>query len=72
MPRIVTRSLREVAFFTAVAFFVILSAFPFYWMLITAFKPNSDLYNIANAGEKCHPTEVAGKSARHVRSPGDG
>jgi multiple sugar transport system permease protein len=31
-----------------VAFFTILAAFPFYWMLITAFKQNSDLYNVTN------------------------
>ncbi|MBX6329911.1 MAG: carbohydrate ABC transporter permease [Pseudolabrys sp.] len=29
-------------------FFVIILAFPFYWMLITAFKTNKDLYNTAN------------------------
>ena len=48
MPCALTRSFREVGFFTALAFFVIVAAFPFYWMLITAFKPNSDLYNITN------------------------
>ena len=48
MSRPVARSFREAAFFLGVAFFVILSAFPFYWMVITAFKQNSDLYNIAN------------------------
>ena len=48
MPRAFTRSLWEVAFFFGVAFFVILSAFPFYWMVITAFKQNSDLYNVTN------------------------
>jgi multiple sugar transport system permease protein len=48
MPRAFTRSLREVAFFFGVAFFVILAAFPFYWMVITAFKQNSDLYDVAN------------------------
>ena len=36
------------AFSLAVAFFVILAAFPFYWMLITAFKQNSDLYDVTN------------------------
>ena len=40
--------LRETGFFLAVAFFVILAAFPFYWMVITAFKQNSDLYNVTN------------------------
>ena len=48
MPRALTRSLREVAFFFGIAFFVILAAFPFYWMVITAFKQNSDLYDITN------------------------
>jgi multiple sugar transport system permease protein len=27
-------------------FFVVLLAFPFYWMFIAAFKPNADLYNV--------------------------
>ena len=48
MSRPVVRRFGEVGFFLGVAFFVILSAFPFYWMVITAFKQNSDLYNIAN------------------------
>jgi multiple sugar transport system permease protein len=48
MPRAFTSSLREFAFFLGVAFFVILSAFPFYWMVITAFKQNSDLYDVTN------------------------
>jgi multiple sugar transport system permease protein len=48
MPRAFTRALGEVGFITALAFFVILAAFPFYWMVITAFKPNSDLYNVTN------------------------
>ena len=48
MSRPVVRWFGEVGFFLGVAFFVVLSAFPFYWMVITAFKQNSDLYNIAN------------------------
>jgi multiple sugar transport system permease protein len=48
MPRPVATALREGGFYSAVAFFVILAAFPFYWMLITAFKTNSDLYNVTN------------------------
>jgi multiple sugar transport system permease protein len=43
-----TRALRETSFYFAVAFLVIIAAFPFYWMVITAFKPNSDLYNVTN------------------------
>ncbi len=30
------------------ALYVLVTVFPFYWMFITAFKTNSDLYNLAN------------------------
>src|SRR5689334_12780635 len=40
--------LQETSFYGAVALFVILAAFPFYWMLITAFKTNGDLYNVSH------------------------
>jgi multiple sugar transport system permease protein len=48
MPRPLATAIRETAFYAAVAFFVILAAFPFYWMLITAFKTNADLYDLTN------------------------
>jgi multiple sugar transport system permease protein len=48
MPRAFFRSLGEIGFFFGIAFFVILAAFPFYWMVITAFKSNSDLYDVTN------------------------
>lgn len=48
MPEPLARSLRVTGFSLGVAFFVILAAFPFYWMAITAFKQNSDLYDITN------------------------
>jgi multiple sugar transport system permease protein len=49
MPRVTAaKAARETAFVGAVAFFVILAAFPFYWMVITSFKTNSDLYNVTN------------------------
>jgi multiple sugar transport system permease protein len=48
MPRAISTAIREIPFFGAVAFFVILSAFPFYWMLITSFKTNSDLYSVTH------------------------
>jgi len=48
MRRVIANTAQEVAFFGAVAFFVILTAFPFYWMLITSLKSNSDLYNVTN------------------------
>jgi multiple sugar transport system permease protein len=37
---------QETGFYTAVAILVVLAAFPFYWMLLTAFKTDSDLYNL--------------------------
>jgi len=48
MERIAKTVAREGSFYAAVTFFVVLAAFPFYWMLITAFKTNADLYNINN------------------------
>src|SRR6476469_737309 len=48
MSRPAARALRETGFFLGVAFFVILAACPFYWMVITAFKENSDLYDVSN------------------------
>ena len=48
MQRVIVKVVREILFFLAVAFFVILSAFPFYWMVITSFKTNSDLYSVTN------------------------
>jgi multiple sugar transport system permease protein len=48
VPRLLANAVREGGFYSAVAFFVILAAFPFYWMLITAFKTNSDLYDLSN------------------------
>jgi multiple sugar transport system permease protein len=48
MPRVVVNVLRETSFYGAVAFFVILAGFPFYWMVITSFKSNADLYNVTN------------------------
>src|SRR5262245_1450355 len=48
MQRMIGTTLREVSFYGAVAFFVILTAFPFYWMVITSLKSNPDLYNVTN------------------------
>src|SRR5262245_16801715 len=46
--KVVAKTAQEVAFFGAIAFFVILTTFPFYWMLITSLKSNSALYNVTN------------------------
>jgi multiple sugar transport system permease protein len=48
VQRVVANTARGISFYGAVAFFAILAAFPFYWMLITAFKTNADLYNVTN------------------------
>jgi multiple sugar transport system permease protein len=44
----VAKAAQETSFYAAVAFFLILAAFPFYWMLITSFKTNADLYSVTN------------------------
>ena len=48
MQRVIANTLRGASFYAAVAFFVVLTAFPFYWMIITSFKTNPDLYNVTN------------------------
>ena len=48
MQRVIATTFRQASFYGAVALFVVLTAFPFYWMVITSFKSNSDLYNVAN------------------------
>jgi multiple sugar transport system permease protein len=48
MRRVIANTFRKVWFFGAVALFVVLSAFRFYWMLITSLKTNSDLYSVTN------------------------
>src|SRR5581483_9388528 len=46
MPRLATRLLGEGSFYAAVIALVTFAAFPFYWMLITTFKTDGDLYNL--------------------------
>jgi len=48
MPKFLTAAAREGSFYSAVLLLVVAAAFPFYWMLITAFKTNADLYNVTN------------------------
>jgi len=48
MQRAISNTLKGVSFYAAVAFFVALTAFPFYWMVITSFKTNADLYDVSN------------------------
>jgi multiple sugar transport system permease protein len=46
MTRLVKRILGEGSFYAAVVVLVTFAAFPFYWMLLTAFKTDADLYNL--------------------------
>jgi multiple sugar transport system permease protein len=46
MIRVAKRIAMEGSFYTAVVVLVTFSAFPFYWMLITTFKTDGDLYNL--------------------------
>src|SRR5207249_8927637 len=39
--------------------FAIVLAFPFYWMLVTAFKTNGDLYDLNNVPFTYHPSQAA-------------
>jgi multiple sugar transport system permease protein len=39
--------------------FAIVLAFPFYWMLVTMFKTNGDLYNLENVPFTYHPAQPA-------------
>ena len=44
--RLAKKLLSEGSFYGAVAVLVTFAAFPFYWMLITTFKTDGDLYNL--------------------------
>lgn len=48
MSRLVKTAVNEGSFYAAVIALVVVAAFPFYWMLITAFKTNADLYNVTH------------------------
>lgn len=44
--RLAERLLKQTGFYTLVTALVIFAAWPFYWMFITAFKTEQDLYNL--------------------------
>src|SRR5215470_4344181 len=46
MPALARKVAGEGAFYTSVVVLVLFAAFPFYWMLITTFKSDGDLYNL--------------------------
>jgi multiple sugar transport system permease protein len=53
------RSRHNVVAWLVVGPFAIVLAFPFYWMLMTSFKTNGDLYNVQNVPFVFNKTEVA-------------
>ena len=46
MPRLAGKIVGQSSFYAAVVTLVVFAAFPFYWMLITTFKTDGDLYNL--------------------------
>src|SRR6266566_2558379 len=46
MPRLAGKVVGQSSFYAAVVTLVVFAAFPFYWMLITTFKTDGDLYNL--------------------------
>ena len=46
MPRTLKRIGEQTGFYGLLSFLVVFAAFPFYWMLITTFKTEGDLYNL--------------------------
>src|SRR6266852_2893358 len=46
MPRLAGKVVGQSSFYAAVITLVVFAAFPFYWMLITTFKTDGDLYNL--------------------------
>lgn len=46
MPRLAGKVVGQSSFYAAVVTLVLFAAFPFYWMLITTFKTDGDLYNL--------------------------
>src|SRR6266404_3538838 len=46
MPRLARKVVGQSSFYAAVVTLVVFAAFPFYWMLITTFKTDGDLYSL--------------------------
>src|SRR3954449_8023890 len=39
---------RAVTVYAGLTFYAVLAGLPIYWMIVTTFKPDRDLYNLAN------------------------
>jgi multiple sugar transport system permease protein len=58
-----SRARRMVVLWLPLACFVIILLFPFYWMTVTAFKPDAELYNFAQH----NPLWISSPTLDHVR-----
>lgn len=57
-----TRTRRLVLLYLPLACFVVILLFPFYWMTLTAFKPNAELYNM----REYNPLWIASPTLEHI------
>lgn len=58
-----SRTRRMVTIYLPLAVFVIVLLFPFYWMAITSFKPNAELYDY----KKFNPFLIGSPTLQHVK-----
>jgi multiple sugar transport system permease protein len=58
-----SRTRRMVTIYLPLALFVIVLLFPFYWMAITSFKPNAELYDY----KKFNPFLIGSPTLQHVK-----
>jgi multiple sugar transport system permease protein len=58
-----TRTRRVVTIYVPLVVFVIVLLFPFYWMAITSFKPNAELYDY----KKFNPFLIGSPTLQHVK-----
>jgi multiple sugar transport system permease protein len=58
-----SRARRVVMLYVPLACFVIILLFPFYWMAVTAFKPNAELYDF----QKYNPFLIGSPTLEHIR-----
>ena len=58
-----TRTRRVVTIYLPLVVFVIVLLFPFYWMAVTSFKPNAELYDY----KKFNPFLIGSPTLQHVK-----
>jgi multiple sugar transport system permease protein len=58
-----SRARRVVTLYVPLACFVLILLFPFYWMAVTSFKPNAELYDF----KTYNPFWIASPTLDHIR-----